>query len=63
MNMALRPYIESVLVVHMKEHPFVLAVDGAGLQKMNPLTVCIFDLKNGLVCTKFLDMCLTSGRF
>ena len=63
-NMALRPHFESILVAHMKEHPFALAVDGSndnGLQKMNPLTVQIFDLQSGLVCTKFLDMCLTSG--
>ena len=64
MNMALRPHFESVLVAHMKEHPFALAIDGSndtGLQKMNPLTVRIFDLESGFVCTKFLDMCLTSG--
>ena len=64
MNMALRPYFESVLVAHMKEHPFALAIDGSndvGLQKMNTLTVRIFDLESGVVCTKFLDMCLTSG--
>ena len=33
--MALRPYFESILVAHMKEHPFALAVDGSndtGLQ-------------------------------
>ena len=50
----------------MKEHPFALATDGSNdtsLQKMNPLTVRMFDLESGLVCTKFLDMCLslTSG--
>ena len=64
MNMALRPYFESIFVAHMKEYPFALAVDGSndiGLQKMNPLTVRIFDLESGLVCTKFLDMCLISG--
>ena len=63
-NMALQPFLESVLVAQMKSQPFALAIDGSndnGLQKMNPLTVRIFDNENGVVCTKFLDMCLTSG--
>ena len=28
---------------------------------MNPLTVRIFDLEIGNLCTEFLDMCLMSG--
>ena len=41
--MALRPHFESVLVAHIKEHPFALAIDGyTGLQTVNPLTVRIF---------------------
>ena len=63
-NMALRPYFESILVAQMKEHPFAVAIDGSnynGLQKMNPLTVRVFYLEQGLVCTRFLDMCLTRG--
>lgn len=51
-------------MAHMKEHPFAIAIDGSndtGLQKMNPITVRIFDRESGLVSTKFLDMCLTSG--
>ena len=39
MNMALCPYFESVLVAHIKEHPFALAIEGSndiGLQKINP---------------------------
>ena len=28
---------------------------------MNPLTVRVFDDSRGCVCTRFLDMCLTSG--
>ena len=63
-NLALRPHFETLLVSHMKMHPFSLAVDGSsdtGLQKMNPLTIRIFDHENGVVCTRFLDMCLTSG--
>ena len=63
-NKALRPFLESVLIAQMKSQPFALAVDGSndtGLQKMNPLTVRIFDYDDGVVSTKFLDMCLTSG--
>jgi len=61
MNMALRPYLESVLIDQMKSQPFALAIDGSndsGLQKMNPLTVRIFDNESGVVCTKFLDIVL-----
>lgn len=63
-NMALRPYFESILVSQMQNQPFALAIDGSndnGIQKMNPLTVRIFDSEGGQVSTKFLDMCLTSG--
>ena len=63
-TMSLRPHLESVLVAQMKSQPFALAIDGSndnGLRKMNPLTVRIFDNENGVVLTKFLDMCLTSG--
>jgi len=64
MNMALRPHFESILVGQMKSEPFALAIDGSNdsdLQKMNPLTVRVFDDSCGRVCTRFLDMCLTSG--
>ncbi|KAK1898498.1 Protein FAM200B [Dissostichus eleginoides] len=45
----------------MRENPFTLVTDGSndtGLEKMNPLTVRIFDI-NKVV---HLDMCTTSGR-
>ena len=48
----------------MKNVPYSLAVDDSsdnGLQKMNPLTVRIFDVKRGRVATQLLDMCLASG--
>lgn len=64
MNMALHPHFESILVGQMKSEPFALAIDGSNdsdLQKMNPLTVMIFDDSCGCVCTRFLDMCLMSG--
>ena len=41
-----------------------MAIDDStdnGLQKMNPVTVRIFDPDFGRVSTKFLNMCLSSG--
>ena len=49
----------------MKNKPFAVAVDGSndtGLEKMNPMTVRLFDDTRGEVVTQFLDMCLTSGK-
>ena len=64
LNMALRPHYESALVQQMKDEPFSIATDGSndnGLQKMNPVTVRLFDEASGCIRTKFLDMCLTTG--
>lgn len=38
-----------------------MAHNDTGLQKMNPVTVRIFDEEHGVVGTRFLNMCLTSG--
>lgn len=49
----------------MKAYPFGLLVDGSndtGVEKLNPLTVRILDVKKMQVSTKLLDMCTTSGR-
>ena len=46
----------------MKAESFALATDGSndsGLEKMNPLTVRIFDINRGRVTSQLLDMCLT----
>ena len=32
-----------------------------GLEKMNPLTVCLYDVNMGRIVTRFLDICLTTG--
>ena len=48
----------------MKCSPFSLLTDGSndtGLEKMNPLTVKIFDVNTGRVESRFLDMCATMG--
>ena len=45
----------------MKLGPHALSNDGSsdsGIEKMNPLTVCLFDTVNGIVTTQFLDMCM-----
>ena len=58
-NMALRPHFEESLVSHMRDNPFALAIDGSnnnGLEKMNPVTVRLFDPDQGRVSTRFLDM-------
>lgn len=46
----------------MKNYLYALATDGSndnGLEKMNPLTVRIFDVNAGKVKTSLLDMCMT----
>ena len=58
-NGALVPYLKASLLEKMKNVPYSLAVDDSsdnGLQKMNPLTVRIFDVKRGRVTTQLLDI-------
>ena len=46
----------------MQDNPYSLATDGSNdnaLEKMNPLTVGIFNLSRGKVKTGLLDMCLS----
>lgn len=48
----------------MKSQPYSLATDGSndtGLEKMNPLTVRIFNVENNSVETQLLDMCVSKG--
>ena len=63
-NGALAPYIKSKLIDCMKSQPFAIAIDGSndtGLEKMNPITVRLFDSSCNTVVTRFLDMCITKG--
>lgn len=49
----------------MKTNPFSLSVDGSndtGLEKLNPLTVKIYDVNRKQVSTRLIDMCTISGR-
>ena len=62
-NGAIAPSYQHGLVKVMKTGPFSVAIDGSsdnGVEKMNPLTVRIFNVKRGIVHTQFLDMCLSS---
>jgi len=48
----------------MKLNPFSIAIDGSsdtGVEKMNPITVKMFDESQGMIVTRFLDMCITTG--
>ena len=48
----------------MKANVFSLATDGSndtGLEKMNPLTVRIYDVNTRKVVTQFIDMCCITG--
>jgi len=63
-NGAIAPHYQQQLVECMKKDPFALAIDGSsdsGVEKMNPLTVRLFDNLCGIVCTRLLDMCMSSS--
>lgn len=60
LNRAIAPDLQETLVNQMKTSCFSIATDGSndqGLEKMNPVTVRIFDINQHKVVTKFLDMC------
>ena len=43
--------------------PYALSINSSGtndLEKMNPLTMCVFDDDQGVVTIQFLDMCSSS---
>ncbi|CAB3996169.1 PREDICTED: uncharacterized protein LOC100641058 [Paramuricea clavata] len=59
-NDAIAPPMQQELVSQMKNGPFSLAIDGSSdneLEKMNPLTVRLFDINTHKVEGRFLDMC------
>ena len=63
-NGAKAPHFLRETVNIMKCSLFSLLTDGSndtGLEKMNPLTVKIFDVNPGRVERRFLDMCATKG--
>ena len=64
LNNAVAPAFKAELVSAMLDGSFSILIDGsndAGLQKMNPITVKIFDASRGKVESQFFDMCTTTG--
>ena len=62
LNGAVAPSLISNLVGKTKNVTFSLMIDGSndtGLEKMNPITVRIFDTNRVKTC--FLDMCVTTS--
>jgi hypothetical protein len=58
------PMQQELLLSQMKNGPFSLAIDGSSdndLEKMNPLTVRLFDINTHKVEGRFLDMCSTTA--
>ncbi|KAK1888518.1 Zinc finger BED domain containing protein 5 [Dissostichus eleginoides] len=63
-NEAVAPHFRKELVMKMRTNPFTLITDGSndtGREKMNPLTVRVYDSYSSKVVHRFLDMCPTSG--
>ena len=64
LNGAVAPVLISDLIANMKAHPFSICIDGSndsGLEKMNPITVRIYDVNSSKVVTRFLDMCASAS--
>ena len=64
-NGFLAPFYKSALVESMKTDPFSVAIDGSNdtdTEKINPITVKIFDESQGIIGTRFLDMSSTTGK-
>lgn len=66
LNLAVAPSLINKLLDTMKCHPFSLSTDGSndtGLEKMNPISIRVFDEERSKIVTKFLHMCpSTDGR-
>lgn len=64
LNRAVALQFRKELVSIMQQAPYSISVDGSNdtvVQKMNPLTVRVYDERSQKVDTRFLDMCTTSG--
>ena len=60
LNRAIASDLQSTLIEQMKTSCYSIATDGSndqGLQKMNPVTVRLFDINQHKVVAKFYDMC------
>ena len=64
LNLSVAPSLKKDLIDNMKAHPFSVSVDGSndtGLEKMNPVTIRIYDTNSGRIITQFLDMCTSAS--
>ena len=62
LNRAIKPELQRNLITQMRESCYSICTDGSNdqnLEKMNPVTVRLFDINQHKVVTKFLDMCLS----
>ena len=60
LNRAIAPDLQSILIEQIKTSCYSIAIDESndqGLQKMNPVTVRLFDINQHKVVTKFYDTC------
>ena len=64
LNEAVAPTLISDLLENMRVHPFSISIDGSNdsdLEKMNPITVRIYDCKCNMIVNRFLNMCTTTS--
>ena len=64
LNDAIAEDLKENLVTKLRVAPFSIALDGSndtGLEKMNPMTVKLFDINSFKEQQRFLDMCTTNS--
>ena len=64
LNLAIAPALKKDLVENMKVHPFSVSIDGSNdnaLDKMNPMTIRIYDVNHSKIVVQFLDMCTSTS--
>ena len=60
----IKPDLQVELITEMKKSCFSISTDGSNnqsLEKMNPVTVRLFDINQHKIVAKFLDMCLSKS--
>ena len=60
LNRAIKPELQNHVITQMKESCHSICLDGnnnQSLEKINPVTVRLFDINQQKIVTKFLDMC------
>ena len=65
LNLAIAPALKKDLVENMKVHPFSVSIDGSNdnaLEKMNPMTIRIYDVNHGKIVTQFLTCVLQQAQ-